>query len=176
MKIDRINKMGSSEGSGRMARTEILKRQNKNYYESSKVKSCLRPGNIQDVWKLYKLELHAVWSMLTFSGGNLDFPKIKKSQHSLFQCLWPFTKLPNCYFWRKIILKTVNCVWNGLFLLFHLEGKSRFSRLHPKSFITSITGLWRRSEDLDIPHCMSSPIKILQKQLELIDWKGLLKN
>ena len=45
----------------------------------------------------------------------------------------------NLYFKQKC--KTLNCFLNGLLLLFHLWGRSTFSRFPPKNrFITLTTG------------------------------------
>ena len=74
------------------------------------------------------------WCYKTFFEWNLDFIKIKKF-NKVCSNVWTITKmLKQCYFQTKLYSRTVYCFENGLFLLFQLWGKSRFSRYPAKKF------------------------------------------
>ena len=53
---------------------------------------------------------------------------------TLYSDVWTCTKMWKMLFLIKVYSKTVYCFYNGIFLMFCLKGKSRFSRFPSKKF------------------------------------------
>ena len=64
----------------------------------------------------------------TFFGRNLDFPKINQLYKNLFWCMNLHKMWKNAIFEQKYSVKLFFCFLDGLFLMCHFRGKSRYSQ------------------------------------------------